>query len=148
MGVTSWEKLLAVLPSLEQIQSATAEEIAAVEGFAEKTSEQVVASLTMKSHLIADLLKVGVLPYYERSSGGQGALSDKQIAITGKLSRPREEFEKLIKQAGGKVASAVSKTTYAVVTDDPTSNSSKMVKARALGVLVWSEQDLLQVLGL
>ena len=69
-------------------------------------------------------------------------LTGKTFVITGALSRPRAEVEAAIKAAGGKTASAVSKSTYAVITDDPTSASSKMQKARALGVLILDEAGL------
>ena len=75
-----------------------------------------------------------------------GPLAGKQLVITGSLSRPRADIEKEIKAAGGRVGSAVSSATYAVVTEDETSTSSKMVKARKLGIPVWNEAALKQAL--
>lgn len=148
MGLTSWEKLVAELGDLPAILGANPEQIAAIEGFAEKTSQQVFASLQAKVPLVRDLLAVGVEPQAEQPVvGASQALAGRQIAITGKLSQPRSEVAAAIKRAGGKVASSVSKNTYAVVTDDPASGSSKMTKARELGVLVWSEEDLAAALA-
>ena len=46
------------------------------------------------------------------------------------------------KEAGGKVGSSVSKNTDFIITNDTDSNSSKMVKAKALGIPVWNEEEL------
>lgn len=143
-GVSTWEKLLDTFPGLAALQSATAEQIADVHGFAAKTGEQISLGLALRKDLIDELLAVGVAPQFTPRvvDTGDLPLSGKTIVITGALTRPRSEVEKAIKAAGGKTAGAVSGTTYAVVTDDPTSNSSKMKKARELGVLTWSEDDL------
>lgn len=143
-GATTWEKLLESFPGLPELQAATAAEIADVHGFAEKSGEQIAVGLEIRKGLIDDLLSVGVKPQFTAALVDKThlPLSGKTIVITGALSRPRSEVEKAIKAAGGKTASAVSAQTFAVVTDDPASASSKMKKARELGVLVWSEADL------
>ncbi len=149
-GLTSWEKLLEEIPSLAALRAASAAEIAAVDGFAAKSAEQVVAGLLARSEMIDDMLAVGVTPQ-ETQRGAVAAdapLVGKVLVITGALSRPRAEVEKAIKAAGGKLAGTVSKQTFAVITDDPNSASSKMEKARTLGITVWSEADLWSHLGL
>jgi len=150
VGLTSWEKLLEVFPTLDVLFKATPEDIVEVEGFAEKTANHIVQGLRSRKFLIDDLLAAGVDPIvYESGSDGDGdkPLTGKSLVLTGAFSLPRSEVEKAIKSAGGKTASAVSKTTYVVVTDDPASTSSKMKKARDLGVLIWSEEDLWKVIG-
>jgi DNA ligase (NAD+) len=148
VGLTSWEKLLEELPTLDLLRAATVERIAAISGFAEKTASDIARGLAERSQLIEDLLTVGVRPQDAELVGrGDGPLAGHTFVITGALSRPRAVVEKAIKQAGGKTVGSVSKNTYAVVTDDPTSDSSKMRKARELGVLVWSETDLWNALG-
>jgi DNA ligase (NAD+) len=144
-GQTTWEKLLEVFPNLEALFNATPVEIEEVEGFAEKTANQIVHGLKIRKDLIKDLISAGVEPTtfeHQENSGGDKPLAGKTLVITGAFSLPRSEVEKAIKSAGGKTASAVSKATSVVVTDDPASNSSKMKKARELGVLVWSEEEL------
>ncbi len=144
-GQTTWEKLLEIFPTLDDLFKATASDIIEVEGFAEKTANQIVQGLIARKALINDLLSAGVSPTtveHHSNEGGNKPLAGKSLVLTGAFSLPRSEVEKAIKSAGGKTASAVSKTTFVVVTDDPSSNSSKMKKARDLGVLVWSEEDL------
>ncbi len=145
-GLTTWEKLLDEFPTLVRLRAATAAEIVEVEGFAEKTAEQVVEGLAARAAWIDDLLKAGVKPAAATGGNRDGPLSGRVLVITGALTRPRAEVEKAIKAAGGKVASSVSKTTFAVITDDPTSESSKMKKARQLGITTWSEADLWRAL--
>ncbi|MND08300.1 DNA ligase [compost metagenome] len=50
---------------------------------------------------------------------------------------PREEAERRIRAAGGKVTSSVSKKTDAVIVGDDA--GSKLEKARSLGVATWDE---------
>lgn len=69
------------------------------------------------------------------------------FVITGELSQPRGYFKKLIEDNGDKVASAVSKSTYALVTDNPDSNSSKAKKAREFNIIIMTEKDLINYLN-
>ncbi len=147
-GLTTWEKLLEEFPTLKALRAASAESIVLVEGFAEKTADQIVGGLEARAALIDDLLAAGVQPAApDAVADRSGPLSGKILVITGALSRPRAEVEKAIKAAGGKVGSSVSKTTFAVVTDDPDSGSSKMQKAKDLALKIWSEKDLWRALG-
>ncbi len=142
-GTATWEKLLEEFPSLDAIFQATPEQIAAISGFADKTALQITEGLTAKKALAKALLDAGVTPI-QNSLGraADGPLSGKTLVITGALSRPRGEIEKLIKQAGGKIGQSVSKATFAIITEDTDSSSSKMVKAKTLGIPIWSERDL------
>lgn len=63
-----------------------------------------------------------------------------KIAITGKLSVKRSEFEKELKDAGY-VPSEISKDTKFLVTDNPDSSSSKNKKADAWGIPKITEQE-------
>ena len=147
VGLTSWEKFLNHFPDLDKVLAAKAEDIEIIEGFAEKTALQVATQLSEKRALINSLIRVGVEPYHEVREAGSSGLDGLQFVITGKLSRPRNELAALIKDAGGKVASAVSKNTHAVITEDVGSTSSKMKKARELGIEIWSEERLNEEVG-
>ncbi len=141
-GLTSWEKLLKKFNNLKALQKASVEDLVEVDGFAEKSAEQIVAGLKRLAPVIDELFKVGLKPTVSTSLVTGGPLEGRQIVITGSLSEPRSFFEKMIRQAGGNPTSSVSKKTFAVVTSDVTSNSSKMKKARDLGVEIWGEDDL------
>ena len=141
-GLTTWEKLLAEFPTLDAILQASQEQLAAIDGFAEKTAAQIVLGLEVKRPLIDDLLAAGVVPKAATAATGEGPLSGQVFVITGALSQPRATVEKAIKAAGGRLSGSVAKTTHAVITDEPDSVSSKMQKAKALGIPVWSEARL------
>ena len=145
-GATTWEKLLVVFPGLDALRAASPADIAEIEGFAEKSGQQLADGLQQRAALIDELLAVGVTPIFEPTPAPKGGLDGKTFVITGELSRPRAEVEKAIKQAGGKTAGSVSRQTYAVVTNDPSSASSKMQKARTLGVQVINEEQLWRLL--
>jgi DNA ligase (NAD+) len=70
-----------------------------------------------------------------------GPLAERTLVLTGTLPNlTREEATRLIKRAGGKVVSSVSKRTdYVVAGDSP---GSKLAKAEELGVDVIDERGL------
>lgn len=74
-----------------------------------------------------------------------GPLSGKTFVLTGALSRPRPDFEKMIAAAGGKATGSVTKnTTYLVAGEG---GGSKRDKAAKLGIPVISEEDLLAMMN-
>ncbi|MBR3903495.1 MAG: NAD-dependent DNA ligase LigA [Akkermansia sp.] len=73
-----------------------------------------------------------------------GPLSGKTFVLTGTLSRPRPEFEKMIAEAGGKATGSVTKnTTYLVAGEG---GGSKRDKAAKLGIPIISEEEFEQMM--
>lgn len=73
-----------------------------------------------------------------------GALAGKVLVLTGALSRPRPEFERLIAEAGGKATGSVTKkTTYLVAGEG---GGSKRDKALKLGIPIIDEPALMALL--
>lgn len=73
-----------------------------------------------------------------------GALAGKVLVLTGSLSRPRPEFERLIAEAGGKATGSVTKkTTYLVAGEG---GGSKRDKALKLGIPIIDEPALMALL--
>lgn len=69
-----------------------------------------------------------------------------KVAITGKLSVPRKEFEQYLND-NGYVLAEIAKDTKYLITDDPTSNSSKNKKADQLGIQKISEHKFREMVG-
>lgn len=117
-------------------------QLLAVPNVGEVTARQIMEGLEAHQDLVLELERV--LDVRPPSSGG--ALQGKAVCITGELSSPRKAVEKLIMDAGGTSKGTVSKTTSYLVTNDSTTNSSKMRKAKKYGIPVIDEARLLEIL--
>jgi DNA ligase (NAD+) len=142
-------KLAAAFPSLDALASASAEELRAAESIGPEIARSVHGGLREPSMqaLVEKLRRAGVRlrdPLPERAAAGP--LQGMRVVLTGALqSMSREEAERAAQQAGGFVASSVSKrTSFVVAGEGP---GSKLAKARALGVEVIDEREYLRRLG-
>lgn len=70
------------------------------------------------------------------------SLSGKVVAITGKLFSPRDKITELITKNGGIFSSTVTKKVTHLVTTNPSASSSKLQKARNLGIQIVDESFL------
>lgn len=132
--------------TIEKIKNLNVEELTKVESFAEKSATDFLASLKSKHKLIDRLIKLGVKieqPQEHRTTQLHGL----SFCITGELSKPRGEVSKMIKLAGGKVLSSVSKNLDYLVTNEEESNSSKFKKAIELNVKIINEKKLNELLN-
>lgn len=75
-----------------------------------------------------------------KAEAKDGPLSGKAFVITGTLSAPRNEIQRLIEAAGGTVMDSVSAKTSVLVAGEKA--GSKMAKATKLGISVWTEEEL------
>lgn len=116
--------------TLEKVQAATADELAALKGIGASKANSVVKGLALRAGEIQRLLEVGVAPTTP-STGGK--LSGKSFCFTGSLPRPRKEYEQLVEKHGGSVLSSVTKELSYLVMSDPSSGSTKAEKARKYG---------------
>ncbi len=132
--------------TIDKILELTPEKMIAIEGFAEKSSNEIVGSLRKKEPLIRELLHVGVKLKADEINTGEGPLAGLKFCITGELSSPRGEFEKLIKKSGGVMVSSVSKNTSYLITNETDGSSSKFVKAKDLGIPIITENKLLKMI--
>jgi DNA ligase (NAD+) len=120
--------------------------LVSIDGFAEKSASDIVRSIQSKSKLIKALVKAGIeITAPEVLSGG--VLDGKKFCITGALSAPRGEIEKMIKRLGGVVVGSVSKNTDYLLTNDTDPASSKYKKALEVGTTVITENAFRDLVG-
>lgn len=146
VSITKSEKIISHgYNTLDKIMHLTLEKLLEIEGFAEKSSESILSSLRRKKPLIDELVAVGVVVKADEVASGEGPLKGLKFCITGELSQPRPQVEKIIKQNGGVIA-GVSKNLSYLVTNETDSSSSKFVKAKSLGVPIIDEQKLMEMI--
>lgn len=131
--------------SIAKVLDLDLEKLMAVEGFAEKSSNEFLKSIKAKSKLIKNLQKVG-FSFEQQEGKKEGKLTGKKIAITGSLSEKRSVTEGKIRDAGGSTVSSISKNTDILLTNQQTQSSSKYKKALELGIKIISEDDLEKIL--
>ncbi len=98
---------------------------------------------------LAQMQALGINPvsatYRDGEQKAEGPLSGKTFVLTGALSRPRPEFEKMITAAGGKATGSVTKNTDYLVAGE--GGGSKRDKAAKLGIPIISEEELLAMMN-
>ena len=129
--------------TIDKVMLMTANDLANIEGFAEKSSADFIDSLSEKKDLINELLSLGI--EILSSEKKESPITMKKICITGTLSRKRSEIEAFIRDKGGIVSSSVSKDTDFLMTNDENGTSSKFKKAIKLEVKIISEDDFFQL---
>ena len=149
VGATTAEAIVAHVASLEDLAGMTREALVAVEGVGAVVAESVVDWFAVEDNraLVADLAVLGVNTHRLDSEAAAvqadagGPLAGKTVVLTGTLpTLARADAAALVKRAGGKVASAVSKKTDYVVAGEAA--GSKLDKATELGVAVLDEAGL------
>jgi len=96
------------------------------------------------TYLIEKLQKNGLNFTYTRKKESD-ILGGKTFLITGSLSRPRKQFEELVKKNGGRVLTGVSSNLdYLICGESP---GSKLDKAKELDVNIIDEKKFMSMLG-
>ncbi|MCL2507705.1 MAG: NAD-dependent DNA ligase LigA [Oscillospiraceae bacterium] len=147
VGEKAAKLLAARFGSMDRLMEASAEEIAAIEGFGDIMVKSTADffSLEQTADLIERLKLAGVnMTTLEEVKDSRFA--GKIFVLTGTLpTLSRSEAAAIIEGFGGKTSSSVSKkTTYVLAGEDA---GSKLTKARELGVEVISEEEFLAMSG-
>jgi DNA ligase (NAD+) len=134
--------------SMDAIVEAAAEEIAHVRGVGDIIAQAAHQFLAQPSaqQLIEKLRAHGLTFVEAKRAAADGALRGMTVVITGTLpTLSRAQATSIVEEAGGRITSGVSKaTSFVVAGADP---GSKLDKARALGVEVIDEAELLARIG-
>ncbi len=130
--------------SLDAIQNASEEEIAAIDGFGAIMAKSVKDAFAEPhfAALLAALQQNGLTMQYE-SRQNNDRFTGLTFVLTGTLpTLKREEAKAMIEACGGKVSGSVSKKTSFVVAGEEA--GSKLTKAESLGIPVIDEAELLR----
>ena len=139
--------LAATFGSMDVLMAASEEQIAAIDGIGPTIAAAVGAFLEEpKNRDLIERLREHGLTFEEPATATGSVLSGQTFVITGTLPNlSRAEAARLIEDAGGRVTSAVSKSTTAVVVGE--SAGSKLERAKDLGIDVLDEAGLLRRIG-
>lgn len=141
IGRTASEELANTFGSYDElikdVKENNCQRISEINGF----GHVLIDSIKRHSHLLIKL-REKVTPKNVGAKRNQNQLT---FVITGTLPNPRKYYEDLIKNAGHKIYSSVSKNTnYVLVGENP---GSKLSKAQELGIpILRSEEELKEVL--
>jgi DNA ligase (NAD+) len=140
VGPTAAQSLARAFGSLDRIQSASVEDLAAVDGVAVTIAEAIRDWFAVDWHraVVAKWRDAGVRMADDARDTTPRTLDGLSIVVTGSLdSHSRDQAKEAITARGGKATSSVTrKTDFVVVGESP---GSKLDKAVSLGVPVLDE---------
>lgn len=145
IGQASAKLLCEKFGDIDNIMSATAEEVATIDGFGEVMAESVVKELNEPHmiRLINRLKEYGVNTSFERIQI-DNRFEGMTFVLTGTLpTLKRNDAKLIIEKYGGKASGSVSKKTSYVLAGEEA--GSKLTKAQELGIPIISEDEFLKM---
>lgn len=142
VGVKTAKELAKHFKTLDNIINAEMDEIVEIDDIGDIMAENIFNFFKEEYNLneINKLFESGVkIKEENKEIVENNNFLNKTFVITGTLSRPRNEFENLIENLGGKVAGSVSKKTDYVLAGE--NAGSKLDKAKELGVKILTEEE-------
>ncbi len=130
---------------LDDFSDSTIGQLEAIPGIGQIVAESIQGWLSDESNirLLDKFTQLGVHPVPVQAGGSLAGIS---FVITGALSVSRDELANQIRLKGGNFQTGVGKSTDYLVTGQRV-GSSKLAKAKQLGVKVISEAQLMEMLG-
>jgi len=150
LGTGDSRKLLAHIP-IERIAAATAEQIRAIKGFGDTTSQRIVESIAAMAATIDHMLNLGFnlerTPLASEQAAVDSPIAGKGIVFTGKMNRgDRNAMQAQARDLGARVQTAVSGSTTFLVCGENV-GAVKIAKAKQLGVAILTEDEYLDMLA-
>jgi DNA ligase (NAD+) len=151
VGEFAAKQLARNFEKLDDLYRIEADRVIAIKQMGEKLAASISGFFSEKENLktLEDLKKLGLIltnPDYVAEGEIKKSLFDGMtFVITGTLSKPREKYEALIEQNGGRAAGSVSKKTSYVLAGSEA--GSKLEKARELGVKMLTEEQFMKMIG-
>lgn len=150
-GRSMSKRIAAHFGSMDAVLAATADDFAEVDKMGKVKAESLYAQLHTTAMLdTIDALAVAGLPMQVVANTGPQPLAGQTIVVTGPMKQlgSRSEVTGNLEKLGAVVGSSVGSKTTLVVADDPEGSSSKLVKARKLGVRIVDEETFVKENGL
>ncbi len=147
VGEVAAATLARTFGTMDKLLTATYEEFEAISDIGEVTASNLVEFFSNPENIaLINALKEAGVHMEAVAKVNSTTLAGLTFVLTGTLpTMSRDEASDLIRQAGGKVSSSVSKKTSFVVAG--TEAGSKLTKAQDLGVAIIDEAKLLEMLG-
>ena len=147
IGQKAAQLLCAKFGDMESIMSASAAEIASIDGFGEVLADSVYNAMREPHRiaLIERLRELGLnMSYSDQKVSDK--LNGLTFVLTGTLhTLKRDQAKEMIEKRGGKCSGSVSKKTSYVVAGEEA--GSKLTKANELGIPVLTEDQFLEMIG-
>lgn len=146
VGEETSKALAKAFKSMEDLQSATQEELQEIEDIGEIVAEEIYQFMQSDRgrSLIAGYQDAGVKITYKEQKKINSEFTGKTVVLTGTLEIPRPEAKEYLEMLGAKVSGSVSKKTDLVIAGDEA--GSKRDKAQDLGVEIMEGADFLEKL--
>ena len=146
VGVKTAKDLAKKYCNLDNLRNASFEEILEVDDVGEVIAQNIVDFFAdeYNKEEIQRLFDCGVEIKETNVNLDNQILSGKTFVLTGTLSKPREEFEKIIEDLGGKTSSSVSRNTSFVLAGE--NAGSKLLKAKELNIKIINEKEFLEMI--
>jgi DNA ligase (NAD+) len=150
VGATVAKRLARAFKNVDNIISASSDDLVAVDEIGERIASAVIAYFANEDNraLVQRLKSAGLCFEVtgEEVQGGSDILKGQSIVISGVFSHhSRDEYKEIIERNGGKNVGSVSKSTSFILAGD-NMGPSKLEKAQKLGVRIVGEDEFLAML--
>ena len=143
IGTVTAKLLAKKFGNLDAVRVATYNELTGIDGIGDVMANEIVSFFADEhnARIIDDLLaQVNVIDAI-KSENTTGPLAGKKIVLTGTLANyTRDEMREVLESLGARVQSSVSPKTDIVLAG--TDAGSKLQKATELGITIWGESDI------
>lgn len=145
LGIGAARRLLSH-HTFENLSSLSTEDVESIDGFGDKTSESIVATLQSKWNSILSIYNLGfslrATPLESEKAEIESPIAGKTICFTGKMEQNRDDMQTEARNLGGLVVSSVSGKLQILVTGAKAS-ASKVAKAKNATVYTEAEYNTL-----
>lgn len=147
LGLSTAKSILKALPTLDDLQAATPEELEAIDGMGAVKAATLHQGLRQKATLISKLQEAGVK--FTPQEVKQGKLTGLSFAISGEVPPPfanRNAWVSYLEGQGGSFHAAPKQGTSFMV-GDPSAKSAKTQKAHKLSIPFLTPQEFTDLYG-